>query len=187
MHPLSTTERTDILAGAGFLLALAYKFTLRPGGTLAYSILGALAAGWFLVRLVRHINNPANRGLLKLWGMVLYLGLLLNTGALLFNAMGWRGADNASAMGILTGLGYIGWFRLADQPWRLAPHRISSYLAPMLLLVSALVWLMPAEARFAAFNPASKHVTYTEYRKGYHLKDGALVDSAGRPVRPVQP
>lgn len=187
MHQLTTTERADFLAGAGFLLALAYKFTLRPGGTMAYSILGSLAAIWFFVRLVRHINNPANRGLLKLWGMVLYMGLLFNSGALLFNAMGWRGADNASALGILTGLGYIAWYRLAEQPWRLPPHRVASYLAPMLLLLSAVVWLMPADARFAAFNPASKRVTYAQYQKGYHLQGGALVDSAGKPVRLVQP
>lgn len=182
MQTLSTTERTDALAGFSLLAALAYKFSLQPGSTLAYSILGAASTVWFMVRLVRHINNPANRGLLKLWGMVLHLGLLFNSGALLFNAMGWRGADNASALGILTGLGYIGWFRLPNQPWRSAPHRATAYVAPILLLVSACVWLMPAEARFRAFNPASKRVTYADYKKGYRLQGGTLVDSAGHPA-----
>ena len=186
MQRLTITERADALAGLGLALGLGYKYSLKPGSGILFSFLAGCAAVWFFIRMARVINRKEVRGLPKLWGMSLMLGAAFNALSILYNTMGWPGSDNMSAIGLATGLAYIAWLRLPDRPQNDAPNRVIAYIAPFVLVVSAALWLTPADARYRALNPASPYVKWEDYRHGYHLAEGFLVDSSGARLRPVE-
>lgn len=185
MQRITITERLDALAALGIFIGLGFKFTLKPGIGIFFMVLCVLAVVWFFSRTVRAIQGQ-DRGLARLWKMVVLLGSTFNSFAILWNANLWSGGDNVSAMGALTGLGWVAWLRLEDKPARQAPDRVMPYVAPLLLLVSLALWLSPADLRYRSFNPASPYIPWEQFRHGTHIQDGFIVDSTGKQLERVE-
>lgn len=185
MQRITITERLDALAALGIFIGLGFKFTLKPGIGIFFMVLCVLAVVWFFSRTVRAIQGQ-DRGLARLWKMVVLLGATFNSFAILWNANLWSGGDNVSAMGALTGLGWVAWLRLEDKPARQAPDRVITYVAPLLLLVSLALWLSPADLRYRSFNPASPYIPWEQFRHGTHIQDGFIVDSTGKQLERVE-
>lgn len=185
MQRITNVERLDALATLGILIGLGFKSTLKPGIGVFFMVLCVLAVVWFFSRTVRAIQGQ-DRGLQRLWKMVVVLGATFNSFAILWNTNGWGGADNVSALGALTGLGWLAWLRLEDKPARQAPNRVIAYVAPLLVAVSMVLWFCPSDVRYRTFRPESPYVSWEQFRHGTHIQDGYIVDSTGKKLEPVE-
>lgn len=184
MQRITSTERLDALAALGIFIGLGFKFTLKPGIGVFFMVLCVLAVVWFFSRTVRAIQGQ-DRGLDRLWKMVVLLGTTFNSFAILWNANLWSGGDSVSAMGALTGLGWVAWLRLEGKPARQAPDRVIAYVAPLLLVTSIVLWLSPADIRYRSFKLESRFIPWEQFRHGTHVQDGFVVDSTGKKLEPV--
>jgi hypothetical protein len=176
-------HRADIAAACAVVVGVAAKATLIPGSGILFMFLLLSAALWFVGRMAGAIQTKNLQGMPKMWVTLVWLGIVFNILSILSTLDGTQPAGTPAVLALALVLAFIyGYREVRRKENGLAPVWV---IFPVLGFLGIFSWLTPAPWRYHHFNSTSPYVGWQDYKKGYHLSGGYLIDSAGKQIRPV--